>query len=437
MGLGKTVCVLSAIKKLRDDFAIFGVLVFAPLRVCTLTWPDEVKKWDHLRDLDLVVVRGSNAERLKILSEPHDIYVINYDQMQWMVEWIVACREDLPFDMLVFDESSKLKSSKSKRFKTLKPVATSSLFKRVVEMTGTPMPEQYENLWSQYFLLDKGERLMSYISHFRSRWMEQNPWNRFERKMRKGAAKEIEQRIADVTLALRAEDWLELKKVVVNDIEIEIPASARKIYNEVETEMVTLIDDEEVVAGSAALVGEKCRQVAAGAMYVGEEEKRRVVHLHSAKMDALADIIEESEEPLLVAFWYRWEMDEFKKRWPKAPILGSGISDKTARKIVADWNEKKVPVLFMHPQSVGHGINLQAGGHTLLFTVMPWSGEAYDQTIHRLQRLGQAKPVIVHRLIVKDSVDEDVAKALLRKDFNQQSLLRALAERAKKRALSA
>jgi hypothetical protein len=434
-GLGKTVAVLTALKKLRDDFAILGALVVAPLRVCTLTWPDEVRKWDHLRDLDLVVVRGTAEQRLRILHEYHDIYVINYEHMAWLCEWIRACREVLPFDTIVLDESSKVKSSASKRFKIMKPIVTSSLFKRVIEMTGTPMPEHYENLWSQYYLLDKGARLLPFVTHFRSRWMEQNPWNRFERKMRKGAHIEIEKRIADCTLALRSEDWLELKKVVVNDIKIELPAAARKVYDEIEREMVTKIRDEEVIAGNAAIVGEKCRQVAAGALYLGNAEDdgpRRVEQVHTAKIDALADIIEESDENLLVAFWYKWEADEFRKRWPKAPILGSGVSDAKARAIVGDWNKGKTRVLFMHPMSVGHGINLQGGGSTLIFTVLPWSGEAYDQTIHRLQRMGQTRPVVVHRLLIEDSVDEAVAKALHGKDFTQASLLKALSERSRK-----
>jgi hypothetical protein len=199
--------------------------------------------------------------------------------------------------------------------------------------------------------------------------------------------------------------------------------------------MVTKIRDEEIIAGNAAIVGEKCRQVAAGALYLGnadDDGPRRVEHVHSAKMDALADIIEESDENLLVAFWYKWEEAEFRKRWPKAPILGSGVSDAKARAIVGDWNKGKTRVLFMHPMSVGHGINLQGGGSTLIFTVLPWSGEAYDQTIHRLQRMGQTRPVVVHRLLVEDSVDESVAKALHGKDFTQASLLKALSERSRK-----
>lgn len=434
-GLGKTVAVLTALKRLHDNFAILGALVVAPLRVCTLTWPDEVAKWDHLRGVDLVVVRGTAEQRLRILHEQHDIYVINYEHMAWLCEWIRACRDVLPFDTIVLDESSKVKSSASKRFKIMKPIVTSELFKRVIEMTGTPMPEHYENLWSQYYLLDKGQRLMPYVTHFRSRWMEQNPWNRYERKMRKGAHIEIEKRIADCTLALRSEDWLELKKVVINDIKIELPPDARRIYNEIDEEMVTRIENEDVIAGNSAIVGEKCRQVASGALYLGNAEDkgpRRVQRIHDVKIDALADIIEESEENLLVAFWYNWEEEEFRKRWPKAPILGSGVSDKSARKIVGDWNEKKTKLLFMHPMSVGHGINLQGGGSTLIFTVLPWSGEAYDQTIHRLQRMGQTRPVVVHRLIAKDTADERVAKVLGTKDFTQASLLKALSARSRK-----
>jgi hypothetical protein len=436
MGLGKTAAVLSALKKLLDNFACRGVLVFAPLKVATLTWPDEVNKWDHLQGLDYVVIRGTIQDRLRLLSEHHEIYIVNYDIMQWMCEWIIACRDDLPFDTLVLDESTKLKSSASKRFKQFKVVATSSLFKRVIEMTGTPMPEKYENLWSQYYLLDKGQRLMGFISHFRSRWMVENPYNRFQRTMRKGAPKEIEEKIADITLALRGEDWLSLPKVVVNDIPIELPASARKIYSELEHEMITKIDNQEVIAGNAAIVGEKCRQAASGALYLGEDEKREVKHIHSAKMDMLQEIIDEAEEPLLISFWYQWEMKEIRKRWPKAPILGSGVKDKDARAIVEKWNTRKTDVLFMHPLSVGHGINLQHGGNNLIFTVLPWSGEAYHQTIHRLQRIGQTKPVVVHRLIVQDSVDESVAKALKGKDFTQASLLKALADRSRKSVFS-
>ena len=250
-----------------------------------------------------------------------------------------------------------------------------------------------------------------------------------ERKMKPSAPKEIQDKIRDVTLALRAEDWLKLPKLIVNDIKLHLPPSARDIYNQFEKEMIADINDNEVIAANAAIVGEKCRQVCSGAVYVGEE--RTIEHIHSVKMDALADIIEGSDEPLLVAFWYKWEAKEFRKRWPKAPILGSGMKDKEASRVVAAWNRKEVPVLFMHPQSVGHGINLQQGGNTLVFTVLPWSGEAYDQTIHRLLRMGQEKPVVVHRLLIEDSADERVAKALKFKDFAQTSLLKALTSRVK------
>lgn len=427
MGLGKTVAVLTALKSLLDDFACKGVLVMAPLRVCTLTWPDEIKKWDHLSHLSLGVVRGDNTQRMKVLFEQHDIYIINYDQTAWMCEWILACRDDLPFDVLVLDESSKLKAGSSKRFKKLKVVATSPLFKRVVEMTGTPMPERYENLWSQYYLLDKGERLMPFVSHFRSRWMIQNEYNRFERKMRPGAAKEIQNNIREITLAMRAEDWLKLPKLIVNDIMLNLPPKARAVHDELEKEMVVELNGKEIIASNAAIVGEKCRQAASGALYHEVDgEKRTIERLHDVKLDALAEIIEEAEEPLLVAFWYNWESQEFKKRWPKAPILGSGVSDKEASRIIGLWNARKIPLLFMHPMSVGHGINLQEGGNILVFTVLPWSGEAYDQTIHRLLRMGQKKAVVVHRLLIKDSPDERVAKALKFKDFAQTSLLKAL-----------
>ena len=439
MGLGKTAAVLEVCRRVLDNFESKGILVIAPVRVATITWPAEIKKWDCFKHLRYANVRGSPASReirrkgktiytkpsegaLKALSSGTDIYLANYEIIDGLYEWIVEHLEDLPFDTLVLDESSKMKSPSSQRFKTFKSICASArIFKRIIEMTGTPAPEHYENLWSQYYLLDKGTRLLPYISHFRSRYFETNPWNKYEINLRPGADKEIQKKIADITLTLRGEDWLELPKIIENDIIIDLPEAVRERYKVLKTEMVDEINEQPMV--NAAMVSEKCRQLVSGFIYRSDKSVEQV---HDKKWDALDELIEGIDEPLLVAYWYRQEAEVIKKRYPKAPILGEGLSDKRATQLVEQWNKRKIPLLFIHPASVGHGLNLQEGGRHLVYLTLPWSNETYSQTVKRIHRMGQSKPVMVHRILTDRTVDTTVLAALNDKEFTQQALLKAL-----------
>lgn len=425
MGLGKTVAVLTAIKQLYETYAIRGVIVFAPIRVATLTWPDEIAKWDHLKGLDFCVLRGTKTERLKMLAERHFIYLTNYELMDWVNDYMRDNRDNLPWDTCVLDESSKMKSASSQRFKTIRNALVSPLFDRVIEMTGTPMPEKYEDLWSQFYLLDAGERLSPYVTHFRAKYFIQSQFSLYDRKLRPGADREIQKKIADITMALRAKDWLNLPDVIENNVLINLPERAQAIYDKMEKEMVVAINEKEIMAGSAAIVSEKCRQIASGGLY---HEDGTTEMIHTAKMDELAEIVEDTDEPILAAFWYRHEAVEIKRRFKNAPILGPGMKDADASRIVKEWNAKKHKLLFMHPASVGHGINLQHGGRILVWITIPWSNEMYAQTVARLQRMGQTKPVLVHRLIAKGTVDELVVKAVKTKEASQAALLKALVE---------
>ncbi len=428
IGTGKTATTIAACKELLDNFDIRGVMVFAPLKVATVAWPDELRKWDEFRKLRHIVVRGSEAERIQQLRLRSDFYILNYDWLPWWVEWVrseIQAKRQLPFDMLVLDESSKLKSPASKRFKELKPLADSNRFRRIVELTGTPSPERLQDLWSQYRLLDGGQRLMKFVTHFRDRYLEINPYNHYDIKPKDLAQEEIEKLIADITYTIRAEDYLELPRMLEHTIPIIMPKSAMKIYDEFEKDMVIKIDSGYVVGGNAGVATEKCRQIASGAVYDSNGDTRIV---HSEKMDTLKEFIEDIDEPVMVAYWYKHEHATIKNEFPGVPILGPDTYDKEAARIIEDWNKGKIPLLFIHPGSVGHGINLQHGGRILVWLTIPWHNDYYRQTNGRLYRMGQTKPVLIYRMIVQDTVETLVDDVLADKEFNQQSLRKALAK---------
>lgn len=427
VGTGKTATTILACMRLLESFGIRGVMVFAPLRVATIAWPEEFRKWDEFHKIKFTVVRGAENERKQQLSAAADFYVLNYDLLPWWVAWVADNVRKAPIrtDMLVFDESSRLKSGDSSRFRSIKPLADSALYPRIVELTGTPSPEDYEDLWSQYRLLDRGQRLEPYITHFRNRYFNINPFCRFDRKLKRGADVDIQSHISDITYTARAEDHLELPALLENVIHVNLPATARKHYRDVEKEMVTRLEDETVAATSAAIVSEKCRQVASGAIY---SESGEAIPLHEEKFDALDEMVESKPGNVLVAYWYKHELDTIRRRYPSAPVLGPRMSEIAALRTVREWNTGKIPLLFMHPASVGHGINLQEGGHHLVWLTIPWSNEIYRQTVGRLYRMGQKQRVTVHRILALGTVDMLVDKALRDKEFSQQGLRMALAQ---------
>lgn len=428
MGLGKTVVVLTAIQKLIHDCDIGAALVFAPVNVVENTWPDEAEKWAHLKGLRLSVARGTAAQRIKALTTPADVYLINYELVPWLADIIQAWRKAgvrIPWDMVVYDESTKLKNPGAKRFRRWKYLLPHW---RSVCMTGTPRPNTYLDLWAQTFLHDRGGRLGETFSGFRDRWFEHNPWTH-ETRMRGGADKEIKRRIKDIVLCMRSEDYLKLPDIIHSKTLVTLPPKVAKVYAELEREMLAQLDNgEKVQAMGAAGVSLKCRQLCAGFLYSGgglTGEPTTTHPMHDEKLHAIEDAIEEAGgESVLVLYQFRAELEALRKRWPRAPWIGSG--SKGQQKTIADWNAGKVRILLAYPGSIGHGLNLQHGGRHMVWASPTWNFDEYQQTLKRLHRQGQTRPVIVRHIVVKGSVEETMMEALQAKKRGHADLIAAL-----------
>lgn len=447
MGLGKTVITLTAIATLLDRCKIRGVLIVAPKRVCELTWPTEIGKWDHTRYLTVTQIIGSPVSKeikkgkkvirtkpsekaIHSLSLVKDIYLVNYEILPELATWMEAQKE-LPWDMIVWDESSKMKSASARRFKLMKPVL--GRLSRGVLLSGTPAPQSYEDLWSQFYLLDRGERLGQFVSHFRDRYFQTVDRYGYVKKLRPGAARTIEGKISDLTLCLKAEDYLSMPKLVHTVVDVPLSKKTMEQYEEFEREMfIQLESGEGVEALNAASLSSKCRQFTSGAIYRAREldemgkpiGPREWDEIHDAKLDALEEVIEGAcGNPVLVAYEFQHELTRLQKRWPKATWLGGGAD---SAKIVRDWDAGKIQVLLAHPASIGHGLNLQYGGNRLIFTSGTWSLELYEQTVCRFYRQGQTKPVLVYHLRVPRTADVAVGVAIGKKAKSQAALLAAL-----------
>lgn len=417
MGLGKTVATLTAIDQLMyEQLAVNKVLVIAPKNVAINVWPEEVKKWDHLAHLRLVVVKGDPSQRVAALRSKADIYVIGRDNVAWLVKHYMTA---FPFDMVVIDELSSFKDSQSQRFRSLRIVRP--LIKRVVGLTGTPAPNGLQDLWPQLYLLDQGERLGKTITAFREAYLSPDKMNGHhvqKYKVRKGSEKEIYDRIGDICISMKAEDYLELPGRLEHEVIINLDPATQKAYNDFERDKVTeLINGAEVSALNAAVLTGKLLQYSNGAIY---DETRAVHHVHDLKLDALEEIIESSAgQPVLIFYSYLHDKDRIIKRFKQAREL-KGPKD------VADWNSRKVELMICHPASAGHGLNLQAGGNIIVWFGLTWSLELYLQANARLDRQGQTKPVIIYRLICAKTMDQDVSAALARKEEGQTALMHAV-----------
>lgn len=447
MGLGKTPITLSAISILLDRCQSHGVLIVAPKRVCELTWPTEIRKWDHTKHLTWTQIIGSPLSKkirrkgkeidtkpseraLHSLSLTKDVYLVNYELLPELAKWM-ATQKVCPWDMIVWDESSKMKSAASRRFKFMKPVL--GKFSRGVLLSGTPAPQSYEDLWSQFYLLDRGERLGPFVSHFRDRYFNTVDRYGYIKVLKHGAKETIEKKISDITLCLQASDYLKMPKLIHNVIEVPLSPKMRKQYDEFEREMfLRLESDDDIEALNAASLSAKCRQFTSGAIYKerklnekGEPiGKREWMPLHDAKMDALEELVEaQCGKPLLVAYEFKHELERFLKKFPKAVWLGGNADTK---KIEKQWTAGKIPLMIAHPASVGHGLNLQYGGHTLAFISGTWSLELYEQIICRFYRQGQRYPVMVHHLRVPKTIDDAVGLSNSRKARTQRELLDVL-----------
>lgn len=416
MGLGKTVITLTAVwELLLDYFTVSRVLVVAPLRVARDTWPAEVTKWNHLAGLSVAVAVGTKADRLDALAKSAMVTVINRENIPWLVGYY---GDAWPFDMVIIDELSSFKNHRAKRFTTL--VKMRPHVKRWVGLTGTPASNGLMDLWAQFRLLDGGERLGRFITRYRDRWFtpdKRNGAQVFSYKPREGAEDEIYQAIADMTLSMRTTDHLTLPPLTVTTTPVMLGAKERSVYDRLREQMILDLDGQVIDAANAASLSGKLLQLASGAVY---DEHGQVAQVHSAKLDALEDLIEAANgQPLLVVYWYRHDLERIQARFPHAREL------KTTADMQA-WNNGQIPLGLIHPASAGHGLNLQVGGHLLVWFSLTWSLELYQQTNARLYRQGQHNPVTITHLAATATLDEAVLKALEAKDSTQAALIDAV-----------
>jgi SNF2 family DNA or RNA helicase len=416
MGLGKSVITLTAVKRLKHELGVVRrVLVIAPLRVAETVWTAEAGKWDHLRDMRLSRVIGDPARRLRALKQDADVYVINRENVVWLVD---LCARRWPFDCVVIDELSSFKSAASMRFRALRKVIGRAA--RVIGLTGTPSPNGVMDLWSQIYLLDQGERLYRTLTQYRTRWFDYNPY-RHEYKPKDGAAQDIQSRLEGLCVSMRAADYLTLPELVIDDIPVAMPKPARRLYDELKREYVLLMQSGNITAVNAAALCGKLLQMCNGSVY---RDDGNVEVIHTAKLDALAETIEQlGGESALVFYEFRHDVPGIVAALAKAGVRGR-MSD--SAEAIEDWSRGKVKALIAHPASAGYGLNLQDGGRHVIFFGLPWSLELYQQSIARLHRQGQARGVIVHRLIVSGSMDERVKAVLDDKGEGQAALLEAL-----------
>ena len=435
-GLGKTSIVLCAFSLLLEARKAKRMLVIAPIRVCHLTWPDEIKKWTDFQHMRCEILHGPDKD--KAIRRDAEIYLINPEGLPWLLENNAARLKALAPDTLVVDESSKFKNPSSKRFKLLRGELVR--FARRWILTGTPTPNGMLDLWSQIFICDLGKRLGKFITHYRVKYFDAGGYQNREWFLRDGSFKQIQTTVKDITLRMEGQDFLDLPPVVTIPIQVQLPDKARRMYEEIEDELFTLIDESTAInLPSAASALMKCRQIACGSIFYDEideekmEAKLRWTSVHDEKLAALSDLLEEIDRPALVMYQFRHErerIEEFLKKFFKlkeVAVLGAGVSATKAREYVERSNAGKLPVLLGHPTSMGHGLNLQGGGDVLIWMSQTWSQEEYDQTIKRLARQGSKFSRIYNYLIIaRKTVDEAMQLQVAEKTKNQKNFLDAL-----------
>lgn len=421
MGLGKTSITLSAVNNLLfDSFDVHKVLVIAPLRVARNTWSAEIEKWEHLSDLIYAVAVGTEKERMSALTSKADVYIINRENVQWMIE-----SSGLPFDydMVIVDELSSFKNHQSKRFKAL--MKARPKVQRIVGLTGTPSSNGLIDLYAEFKLLDMGERLGRFIGQYRTAYFKPDKINGsivYSYKPLPGAEEQIYKKISDITISMKATDHLNMPELVSTEYTVYLSDKEKERYDELKKDLVLSLPDGEITAANAAALSGKLTQMANGAVYSDEED---TVIIHERKLDALEDIIEAANgKPILVAYWYKHDFDRITKMLTKVGVEYQKLdSDASIKK----WNNGALPVALIHPASAGHGLNLQSGGSTLVWFGLTWSLELYQQTVARLWRQGQtSNTVSVLHLTAKGTIDERIMRALSLKDNTQSALIDAV-----------
>ena len=429
MGLGKTVITLSAVRELKfNRFAVSKVLVVAPKKVAESTWSKEIDKWEHLKILSVSLILGSQTKRINAVNTPADIYVINRENIPWLVDYH---RNQWPYDMVVIDEFSSFKNHKAKRFKSLSMIRPR--IKRIVGLTGTPAPNGLLDLWAQVYLLDGGQRLGKFITHFREIYFEPDQRSRdriYSYAPKEGADDKIKNLIEDICISMKAEDYLELPDITYNTIRVSLDKKAEKAYKQLERDMLLQIDDQTIDAGSAAVLTNKLLQLCNGAIY---DENRNIIPIHNCKLETFIELVEGlNGNPALVFYNFQHDQERIKKVLSKMNLR---VRDLKTPQDETDWNNREIDILLAHPASAAYGLNLQQGGNHVIWFGLNWSLELYQQANKRLHRQGQTEKVIVHHLAVAEGVDGDVLNALAGKETTQEQLLLALKariERAKK-----
>ncbi|WP_225747237.1 DEAD/DEAH box helicase [Corynebacterium sp. Marseille-P4611] len=417
MGMGKTISTLTAINDLiRNRFETQKVLVIAPIRVARDTWPTEIGKWDHLAGLTVSPIIGTAKQREAAANRRADIYTIGRENIPWLVKhhgsrW--------PYDMVIIDELSSFKNPQAKRFKALKKVRPK--VHRIVGLTGTPAPNSLLDIWAPFRLIDNGQRLGKYITHYRDQYFTPGRRNGtvvYTWNLRPGADQAIYDNIADITVSMRTTDYLQLPEATHQHITVQLPAKARKHIDTLKRDLVLDLDDDTIDAANAATLSLKLQQLAGGAIY--NEAGDDYITIHDEKIQALTELVDQAQgNPMLVCFWFKHERDRILDAIPGARVLDRA-------KDFHDWNNGNIPVALIHPASAGHGLNLQAGGHIMVWYTTPWSLELYEQANARLHRQGQTEPVSIIHIDTADSIDQTVHQALTRKDTTQQALITAV-----------
>lgn len=416
MGLGKTVSALTAINNLTyDTYEIHKTLIIAPKRVAESTWPAELKKWDHLTHLTHQLLAGTRAQRERALQQPADIYIISRENLVWLIHHLGPHWD---FDMVVIDELSGFKNHQAKRVKNL--IKIRPKIRRIVGLTGSPSSNGLLDLWAPFRILDQGQRLGKYITHYRTKYFlpdKRDGQRVFSWKIQPGAEDLIYQAIEDITISMETTDYLDLPPLTITDYPVRLEPAARRHYNQLKKDMITTIDSDVIDAKSAGMLSAKLQQLASGAIY-GEDGQ--VIDVHEEKIKAIEEIIEAAQgNTVLIAYWFKHELHRLKQAFPHGRELDTNQD-------IDDWNNGKIPIMFLHPASAGHGLNLQHGGHTVVWMSTPWSLEMWEQTNARLFRQGQTQPVTVIRVKAEDTIDAKIFDALERKNTDQTALIDAV-----------
>ena len=414
-GLGKTSITLTALNNLMfDRFEIRKVLIIAPIRVCRNSWPDELAKWEHLKDMTYSLVLGTKEERLSALQQKADLYIINRENVQWLIE---DSGMPFDFDMVVIDEMSSFKNHQSKRFKALRKVRP--FIKRIVGLTGTPCSNGLLDLWAQFRLLDKGERLGKRIGQYRDAYFKPD-WNGFTYTILPGADRQIYEKISDISISMKTTDYLKMPELISVAVPVYLNNEELEMYGKMEKEMVLPYNDGDITAANAAVLCGKLVQLASGCIYADNDD---IVRIHDSKLDVLEDLIEaQNGNPVLIAYWYQHERIRIMERFDARELK----TDKD----IKEWNAGKIPIALIQPSSAGHGLNLQDGGSTIIWYTMPWSLELYQQTNARLWRQGQkSESVVIMHLTAVHTVDEDIMEVLENKNKTQSAMMNAVKAR--------